>query len=539
MKNKGITLIALIITIVVLLILAGITIGRLSGEDGIIGNSNKAKEQAEIENEKEVVEQATVEAMGKGKYGNISKNNLEAAIDKIVGEGKTEVEETGNKFTVYFIESKRYYEIDNDGNVGDYQLAAEDKNPGDITKDENGNLLDGSQEHPYEINCIEDLIVFSNMTNGKGIKIENGTAVEIMNKTNFDNKYVVLKRNLNFNSKFSYADSQRKDIGDVNGDGSIDTLIDEMTKKEEGCYGFYPIGVQEFYNGNFNGNNYRIDNMYVRNREEQGCWGLFGKITGNVENITVSGEVLVETSNYNGTSVAGIAGFAVGKVENCINEVNITASGYGVAGIVGRNYSNSILIQNCINRGNIMNNSESTAGIIGRLEKYVEVINCYNEGKIDGRTSIGGIVGDVCGNSNGKIFNCYNIGEINSKKAMVINGVGGIVGRIRTNCNIIIKNVYNTGKTYLSYTGNGAICGVLHDNTATIEIKNGYYSSDSWNKAVGSKEDTQYDVTKMEKMNFEIIKNQFNSYIDSPEDGIDTTKWKKWIVTGGKLIFEN
>ena len=35
-RNKGITLIALIVTIVVLLILAGISVGALTGEDGII-----------------------------------------------------------------------------------------------------------------------------------------------------------------------------------------------------------------------------------------------------------------------------------------------------------------------------------------------------------------------------------------------------------------------------------------------------------------------------------------------------------------------
>ena len=42
MKNKGITLIALIITIIVLLILAGVTINALVGENGIITQSMNA-----------------------------------------------------------------------------------------------------------------------------------------------------------------------------------------------------------------------------------------------------------------------------------------------------------------------------------------------------------------------------------------------------------------------------------------------------------------------------------------------------------------
>ena len=51
-KNKGITLIALVVTIVVLLILAGVSIAMLTGDNGIIAQSQKAKdntEQAKVE----------------------------------------------------------------------------------------------------------------------------------------------------------------------------------------------------------------------------------------------------------------------------------------------------------------------------------------------------------------------------------------------------------------------------------------------------------------------------------------------------------
>ena len=42
-NNKGITLIALVITIIVLLILAGITIAMLTGENGLLTKSSNAK----------------------------------------------------------------------------------------------------------------------------------------------------------------------------------------------------------------------------------------------------------------------------------------------------------------------------------------------------------------------------------------------------------------------------------------------------------------------------------------------------------------
>ena len=54
-SNKGITLIALVITIIVLLILAGVTIAALSGDNGILTRTKEAKEkteQAQKEDEK-------------------------------------------------------------------------------------------------------------------------------------------------------------------------------------------------------------------------------------------------------------------------------------------------------------------------------------------------------------------------------------------------------------------------------------------------------------------------------------------------------
>ena len=44
MKNqKGITLISLVITIIILLILAAVSIGTLAGENGLIARAQKAK----------------------------------------------------------------------------------------------------------------------------------------------------------------------------------------------------------------------------------------------------------------------------------------------------------------------------------------------------------------------------------------------------------------------------------------------------------------------------------------------------------------
>lgn len=56
MKNeKGITLIALVITIIVLLILAGVSIAMLTGSNGILTKSTEAKSQTAIAEIKEQV----------------------------------------------------------------------------------------------------------------------------------------------------------------------------------------------------------------------------------------------------------------------------------------------------------------------------------------------------------------------------------------------------------------------------------------------------------------------------------------------------
>ena len=51
--TRGITLIALIITIIVLLILAGITIEALFGESGVIKKAQKAKDETEQSSKEE------------------------------------------------------------------------------------------------------------------------------------------------------------------------------------------------------------------------------------------------------------------------------------------------------------------------------------------------------------------------------------------------------------------------------------------------------------------------------------------------------
>ncbi len=70
--NKGITLIALVITIIVLLILAGISIATLTGENGVLNKANTAKEETTKQEAKEKVQVEVI-----GSFDNNGKLNLE------------------------------------------------------------------------------------------------------------------------------------------------------------------------------------------------------------------------------------------------------------------------------------------------------------------------------------------------------------------------------------------------------------------------------------------------------------------------------
>ena len=77
--NKGITLIALVVTIIVLLIIAGVTISVITGENGIIIQAGKAKEETKIAAAKEKIDievQNSYMTSGKKEYENL-KNGLQ------------------------------------------------------------------------------------------------------------------------------------------------------------------------------------------------------------------------------------------------------------------------------------------------------------------------------------------------------------------------------------------------------------------------------------------------------------------------------
>lgn len=82
MKNqKGITLVALVITIVVLLILAGVTISMVLGPNGVLTNSRKAKENSARGTANDALSTA-LSSLSTDYYANGTSGDMLAQVDK-------------------------------------------------------------------------------------------------------------------------------------------------------------------------------------------------------------------------------------------------------------------------------------------------------------------------------------------------------------------------------------------------------------------------------------------------------------------------
>ena len=345
----------------------------------------------------------------------------------------------------------------------------------------------GTENDPYQINMIEDLVKLSNSVN-EGTRY-NGDTFSLM-------------RNLDFNSKESYEDANRTDFGDINGNSTIEPLITELTTGS----GFQPIGLYEdnkYFGGNFDGKNHRIDNFYTQ--KETKYLGFFGIITGTmISNLTISGNVTSTYSDSSTGTVGGIIGTVSNTslpvtISNCHNEINIIGTNsINVGGVIGRAGNDTkINIDNCTNTGTLNGSviSEShNGGIIGFAKHNTSITNSSNNGSVINGNYTGGIVGSAAkditiNNSNNKgtvntnlgyiggliginsnnleISSSYNDGVVTCENCTSIGGLAG-----NNNGNSIINNSYNNKK--ISCNGCENIGGLSGRNNGDIRINNSY-----------------------------------------------------------------
>ena len=231
--NFGITLIALIITIIILLILAGVTLSMVMGESGIFGKANKAKEQTQIANAKEIIRTAVLENEVYKNTGDANAKNdtdlLDPVKEKLQQEGYTINDD--NTITIGKTTINIPGEIasastgENGSSGGNVTIEKGDNTQGTEPKTINGKLATYSNPIiPAGFKAVDNSIdntidSNANWTNGEGYKY--GLVIEDKEGNQFvwiavDGTNVVLNRyqfqdSLNYNSESYNNYSETKD----------------------------------------------------------------------------------------------------------------------------------------------------------------------------------------------------------------------------------------------------------------------------------------------------------------------------------------
>ena len=113
-KQKGITIIALIITIILMLILATVSI-NVAINGGLFEKARDAVSSTEIASEKETVTQANILAKSKNKI--VTVEDVQKALNSITDENSATAMDNGETIVVKFNKNDRYYEIENNNGV--------------------------------------------------------------------------------------------------------------------------------------------------------------------------------------------------------------------------------------------------------------------------------------------------------------------------------------------------------------------------------------------------------------------------------------
>ena len=138
-KQTGITLIALVITVIVLLILAGVTIAALSGDNGILQRASEAKENTEESSTKEKIQVEIMSSLDNN--GNLELSKLKENINK-----NMHGEVFGDKFPIIVKYNGYTFKVDANGFI----YGEEEVKSGDILQ--NPSLYYGSIVSNYTIN---------------------------------------------------------------------------------------------------------------------------------------------------------------------------------------------------------------------------------------------------------------------------------------------------------------------------------------------------------------------------------------------------
>lgn len=503
LKNgNGITLIALVVTIIVILILAGISINALAGQNGILNKTIEAKEKTNSGQRQEKLELS----------------NMEELIDENLDETGTSIEKTDDTY------------------------------PGELEKE---------SDDIFVINSIEDLVFFAyDVKNGNAYE---GKTVKLGKSLDFNsNKSYVDAFRVDY-AKYGY-DGELKTlltsgngflpIGSMN-DGNINAnyfkgIFDGQKNKIYNLYqNFDQSDVIAIY-GLFGTNQGNICKLSVENINVN-CTtsnmhvlygGIAGRNTSIIEECSVSGNIKFTSNGKNGNYIGGIVGQNFGTIQKSYSKVNTYIIGgdnqkqsLSIGGIAGANYEK---IKSCYNIGNILLNMDNIEDLsISGIGGGGNITNCYNVGKIQKKNInsqknaaqiiyISGIGGDK------KIASNYNIGtiDVETNNGGYVSGIGCIIKD-----NIIFENCYNVGK--ITSNSENILVGALTGWTTNQKIENCKWLKGTANAAIANKGSAVEDNSKMvDEINempsiISIVGNDFIEDYTNINGGYPILEWQK------------
>lgn len=359
-EEKGITLIALVITIVVLLILAGVSIATLTGNNGLLTKANESKTKTEEAQEKEGVGLAVISSQMKDVSSlEITKENLEKDLKTQFGTNEefTITDNGDGSFTIKFDNTGRMYYVESSGKV----IA-------------NDNILKITTADEFK--AFRDEVNTGNTFEGKYIYLSNDITLDINEEWEPIGKYTSSNPDDEINKPFK---------GVFCGNYyTISGIFINSSKKTNGLFGFVKGGTVK---------NVGIINSNISGTSVIG--GIVGYAYDNAKIINCYSNATITSSDR---YVGGIVGYARNNVsiEKCYNSSSITGQ-FNSGGIVGEISNSKIL--NCYNIGSIYSNATNstfTGGICGVDKDNSIIMNSYSIGTIttiNNPYSVGAILG--------------------------------------------------------------------------------------------------------------------------------------------------
>ena len=227
--------------------------------------------------------------------------------------------------------------------------------------------------------------------------------------------------------------------------------------------GWQPIGYYESSNSVnnkpfkaiFEGNGYTISNLII-DRPDINRVGLFGHTEGGTVNNVGLSNIDITGDRH----VGGLVGYSIDSTITNSYATGTVQGRYSVGGLVGFSYGDSN-IRNSYATGEVTGTGYYVGGLVGRNRRTIE--NSYATGTVRGERAVGGLVG----RNRRTIENSYATGSVSGN-----SDVGGLIG---ANDGTITYSYWDTETSGQTISAGGT-------SKTTIELKSAIAQDEDRNK---------------------------------------------------------